>query len=169
MRHANQWRAVDWAGEHIGYIATPWAFVVACDMPFVSPELVEQLATYRGGSTSRRAGMQGYLQPMAAFYSVSCIPVMRATLSLGDKSLSGAIRNLDVSYVDESAVAAFRCGFTQLYRSGYATRLGVGSGKNGIADGISFFNCRSAVHFATHGRLWEWSSSAGAIIRARVG
>lgn len=85
----------------LGRIATPWAFVVACDMPFVSPELVEQLATYRAQQQAVVPVVHGYLQPMVAFYSISCIPVMRATLSLGDKSLSGAIRNLDVSYVDE--------------------------------------------------------------------
>lgn len=86
----------------LGRIATPWAFVVACDMPFVSPELVEQLATHRAQQQAVVPVVHGYLQPMAAFYSISCIPVMRATLSLGDKSLSGAIRNLDVSYVDEA-------------------------------------------------------------------
>jgi molybdopterin-guanine dinucleotide biosynthesis protein A len=31
----------------LGHIATPWAFVVACDMPFVEPAMVELLAGYR--------------------------------------------------------------------------------------------------------------------------
>lgn len=86
----------------LGSIATPWAFVVACDMPFILPELVEQLAAYRADQQAVVPVMQGHLQPLAAFYSVGCIPVMRATLSLGDKSLAGAIRNLDVSYIDET-------------------------------------------------------------------
>jgi molybdopterin-guanine dinucleotide biosynthesis protein A len=31
----------------LGQITTPWAFMVACDMPFVVPEVVELLARYR--------------------------------------------------------------------------------------------------------------------------
>lgn len=86
----------------LGRIATPWAFVVACDMPFISPELVRQLSEHRGQYQAVVPIVDGHLQPMAAFYSVSAIAVMRATLALGDKSMSGAIRNLNVSYVDET-------------------------------------------------------------------
>lgn len=31
----------------LGQITTPWAFAVACDMPFVTPALVNLLASYR--------------------------------------------------------------------------------------------------------------------------
>lgn len=86
----------------LGRIATPWAFVVACDMPFISPQLVEQLAEHRAQQQAVVPVVQGHLQPMAAFYSASCIPVMRATLSLGDKSLLGVLKNLNVSYIDEA-------------------------------------------------------------------
>ncbi len=86
----------------LGRITTPWAFVVACDMPFISPELVLQLSEQRAQYQAVVPVVDGHLQPMAAFYSVSAIAVMRATLALGDKSLSGAIRNLNVSYVDET-------------------------------------------------------------------
>ena len=43
----------------------------------------------------------GRLQPLAAFYSSGCVPIMRARLALGDKSLLGALKLLDVRYVDE--------------------------------------------------------------------
>ena len=43
----------------LGYITTPWAFAVACDMPFVAPALVEQLAKYRSRSSGGRAGRAG--------------------------------------------------------------------------------------------------------------
>lgn len=86
----------------LGSIATPWAFVVACDMPFVSPALVEQLAEHRAQRQAVVPVVHGQLQPLAAFYSTGCIPLMRASLSLGDKSLSGAISHLNVCYVDEA-------------------------------------------------------------------
>ena len=85
-------------------IHTPWAFVVGCDMPFVSPALVEQLAAHRAQQQAVVPVVHGQLQPLAAFYSTSCIPMMRANLSLGDKSLLGAIKNLNVRYVDEMQI-----------------------------------------------------------------
>lgn len=84
------------------HISTPWAFVVACDMPFVQPALVKLLAQYRAQQQAIIPVVHGRLQPLAAFYSVNCIPSMGDSLSLGDKSLRGAINRLDVCYVDEA-------------------------------------------------------------------
>ena len=83
-------------------INTPWAFVVGCDMPFVLPALIEQLAAHRAQQQAIIPVVHGQLQPLAAFYSTGCIPVMRASLALGDKSLLSAIRNLHVCYVNET-------------------------------------------------------------------
>lgn len=88
----------------LGGIATPWAFVVACDMPFISGALIEQLAGHRARQQAVVPVVHGRLQPLAAFYACSCLPFMCASLALGDKSLSGALRRLQVSYVDESHI-----------------------------------------------------------------
>ena len=86
----------------LGQITTPWAFVVACDMPFVAPALIEYLAQQRGQQQAVVPIVHGQLQPLAAFYSIRCIPLLRASLALGDKSLHGAISQLDVCYEDEA-------------------------------------------------------------------
>lgn len=83
-------------------IHTPWSFVVGCDMPFVSPALVEQLAAHRAHYQAVVPIVHGQAQPLASFFSTGCIPMMRASLALGNKSLLGVIRNLDVCYLDES-------------------------------------------------------------------
>src|SRR4030067_3307885 len=46
----------------LGHITTPWAFVVACDMPFVVPEVVELLGRYRSKppSVAPHQGGSGY-------------------------------------------------------------------------------------------------------------
>src|SRR3989338_11073565 len=44
----------------LGQITTPWAFVVACDMPFVVPEVVEQLAQRRAGCQAVVPVVQGH-------------------------------------------------------------------------------------------------------------
>ncbi len=85
----------------LAQITTPWAFVAGCDMPFVSPALVEQLAAHREKYQAVVPVADGRLQPLAAFYSSDCVAIMRASLAQGDKSLLGALKQLHVCYVDE--------------------------------------------------------------------
>jgi len=83
-------------------INTSWAFVVGCDMPFVSSALVQQLAEQRFQQQAVIPVVHGQLQPLSAFYARSCLPLMHNSFSQGDKSLLGAIKHLQVSYVDET-------------------------------------------------------------------
>jgi molybdopterin-guanine dinucleotide biosynthesis protein A len=87
----------------LGHIATPWAFVVACDMPFVEPAMVELLAGYRSQCQAVVPVVQGHPQPLAAFYAGSCLGALRAHLAGGGKnSLRAVLEQLQVRYVDES-------------------------------------------------------------------
>ena len=84
-------------------ITTPWAFVVACDMPFVEPAMVELLAGYRTDCQAVVPVVQGHPQPLAAYYAGSCLAVLRAHLAGGGKnSLRAVLERLRVHYVDES-------------------------------------------------------------------
>jgi molybdopterin-guanine dinucleotide biosynthesis protein A len=87
----------------LGHITTPWAFVVACDMPFVEPAMVELLAEYRSGYQAVVPVVQGHPQPLAAFYAGSCLGKLREHLAGGGKnSLRAVLERLPVRYVDES-------------------------------------------------------------------
>ena len=87
----------------LGHIATPWAFVVACDMPFVEPGMVKLLAGYRSQCQAVVPVVQGHPQPLAAFYAGSCLGALRAHLAGGGKnSLRAVLEQLQVRYVDES-------------------------------------------------------------------
>ncbi len=81
---------------------THWVFAVACDMPFVTQAVVSRLAIYRSGHQAVVPLVGGYPQPLAAFYAVSCMDAMQASLNEGDKSLLGMLRKLDVRYVSEA-------------------------------------------------------------------
>lgn len=85
----------------LGQVTTPWAFVVACDMPFVAPAMIELLSQYRARHQAVVPVVHGYPQPLAAFYASSCLAVMREKLLTQDKSLRGVVKRLDVCYVDE--------------------------------------------------------------------
>jgi molybdopterin-guanine dinucleotide biosynthesis protein A len=85
-------------------ITTPWAFVVACDMPFVEPAVVELLAKFRCQYQGVVPVVHGHPQPLAAFYASSCLAVMRESLLTQDKSLRGVLKQLDVCYVDQTGM-----------------------------------------------------------------
>jgi len=86
----------------LGQITTPWAFMVACDMPFVVPEVVELLAGYRSRHQAVVPVVHGHPQPLAAFYATSCLAPLRASLAAQQKGLRGVLKQLDVRYVDEA-------------------------------------------------------------------
>lgn len=85
-------------------VDTPWAFVVACDMPYISSQLIEFIDKYRNSCQAVVPVIGGYPQPMAAFYSVTCLDVIRKALAGQDKSLRCVLRQLDVCYVDEAGM-----------------------------------------------------------------
>ncbi len=87
-------------------VSTPWALVVACDMPFLSPDLIVQLAALRGDYQAVVPRISGYPQPLLAFYASSCLPLLRQRLAGGDKSLMGALKLLNLRYVEEGDLSA---------------------------------------------------------------
>jgi len=86
----------------LSQVTTPWIFAVACDMPFVVPGVVEQLARHRAQHQAVVPIVQGHPQPMAAFYAASCRAVMQENLAMQQKSLRNVLQQLDVCYVDEA-------------------------------------------------------------------
>lgn len=85
----------------LAQVTTPWVFVVGCDMPFVSPDLIKLLATNRAEYQAVVPVAHGRAQPLLAFYSSTCLTAMRANLASGDKSLLGLLKRLSVCYVGE--------------------------------------------------------------------
>jgi len=87
----------------LAHITTPWSFVVACDMPFVEPAMVELLAKYRSKYQAVVPVVQGHLQTMTAFYASSCLGTIRAHIAKGGRnSLRAVLEQLQVRYVDEA-------------------------------------------------------------------
>lgn len=88
-------------------VATPWAFVFACDMPFIAPPVIERLAILRDAHQAVVPLIEGHAQPLLAFYARSCLPLLRDRLACGDRSLTGALRMLDVRYVEADELLPF--------------------------------------------------------------
>ncbi len=100
----------------LGHITTPWAFAVACDMPFVELQVIERLAIRRAGCQAVVPVVQGHPQPLVAFYARSCLNVIRTHLAAGGKnSLRAVLEKLDVCYVDEAEMLAADPGLRSFF------------------------------------------------------
>jgi molybdopterin-guanine dinucleotide biosynthesis protein A len=81
---------------------TPWVFAVACDMPFIERAVIERLAQFREGHQAVVPMVQGYPQPLLAYYSADCLAEMLACLNGdGKHSLRELLDRLQVRYVSE--------------------------------------------------------------------
>ncbi|MDD4930092.1 MAG: molybdenum cofactor guanylyltransferase [Gallionella sp.] len=86
---------------------TAWVFVVACDMPFITGELIGHLADFRAGVEAVVPVVAGYPQPLAAFYATRTLKPLREILYGGGKqSFRALLEKLDVRYVSEDEMRA---------------------------------------------------------------
>lgn len=86
---------------------TPWVFVIACDMPFVTPVVIATLAARRGAAQAIVAQVGGHPQPLAAFYTRSCATPLQALLAgPGPHSLRALLDRLQVDRVPEADLRA---------------------------------------------------------------
>jgi molybdopterin-guanine dinucleotide biosynthesis protein A len=84
------------------HATTPWVFAVACDMPFITPAVVEYLALQRADCQAVVPMVGGFPQPMAAFYAKSCLSEVRACLhGNGKHSFRALLDKIQVIYVSE--------------------------------------------------------------------
>jgi molybdopterin-guanine dinucleotide biosynthesis protein A len=83
----------------------PYAFAVACDMPFLSPQLIRLLAGMREGYDAvvpRMGGAGGMAEPLFAVYSVRLAGLMENNLACGQRRLQGIFEGIAVRFVDET-------------------------------------------------------------------
>jgi molybdopterin-guanine dinucleotide biosynthesis protein A len=97
------------AGPLVGVCAglarsqTPWVFVMAVDMPFLSPEIILELALRREGYEAVVPVAGAVPQPLAAYYAATALPVIRALLAEpGAPGPRHALARLNTVYVPET-------------------------------------------------------------------
>jgi molybdopterin-guanine dinucleotide biosynthesis protein A len=59
---------------------TDWVFAVACDMPFLDPEMIKCFIALKGEADLVMAKLERGLQPMHALYHRNCLPIMERLL-----------------------------------------------------------------------------------------
>jgi molybdopterin-guanine dinucleotide biosynthesis protein A len=80
---------------HAESVGADTTLALACDLPYVSRELIERLAHEAPHETVLAPRTDGYWQPLAARYRVrTALPVARATLDAGRLSLQNLLNAL---------------------------------------------------------------------------
>jgi molybdopterin-guanine dinucleotide biosynthesis protein A len=85
-----------------------WAFVLACDMPFVTGALVERIAPFRDDIVDAVVPVQadGRLQPLCAMYRRdACLEKAMEMLKAGKRSLHSLIDYLNAKRIEFDEIA----------------------------------------------------------------
>lgn len=81
------------------------ALLVACDLPFLTPELLNLVAGELSGSQASVPVAGGRLQPLAACYAPGVLPVAESLVAAGRLSMTALLAELRVHRVEERAWA----------------------------------------------------------------
>jgi molybdopterin-guanine dinucleotide biosynthesis protein A len=85
-------------------------FVVACDMPFLNPDLITYMAGLAEGHDIVAPMVAGYLEPLHAFYHRRLLPVIEERLRRDERKIRDIYSDARVRYVLEPEIARFDPG-----------------------------------------------------------
>ncbi len=86
---------------------TDSCFVLACDLPFVKPELVRYLLSRADGVDIVVPIINGFYEPLCAVYRRTAIPVIEETLDLGERKITEICDRLCLTEVSEPDIRRF--------------------------------------------------------------
>jgi molybdopterin-guanine dinucleotide biosynthesis protein A len=96
-------------GIHAGLIAsqTDLTFVVACDMPYVEPKLVEHVLGRSGGAQVVVPVVRGYYEPLCALYRRTCVGAIEQLIGRGILKVSALYERVGVHEVGEEELQQY--------------------------------------------------------------
>ena len=96
-------------GIHAGlhFSKTKYAFVTACDMPYLNPELVRFLSNETGDYDVIIPEFRQRLEPLCAIYSSNCIEPIEKHLSSGNLKITDFISQVNTCVINEKDVRSF--------------------------------------------------------------
>ena len=96
-------------GIYSGLVAseTHYNFVLACDMPFISLDLIEYMRKNAEGYDVVIPKLNNYFQPLHAIYSKDCIQPIKEQLHRNDLQVFGFFDRVEVKCISAEEVKAF--------------------------------------------------------------
>ncbi|MGI6468918.1 MAG: molybdenum cofactor guanylyltransferase [Syntrophomonadaceae bacterium] len=97
------------AGIHAALMNTSRTeiFVLSCDMPFVNTDVINYMMERAADYDSVVPVIGGRLQPTAAVYNQSCVPLLTDCLKKDKLKLTRIFDDLNALYLDETDLARF--------------------------------------------------------------
>ncbi len=87
--------------------ATKYGFVVACDMPFLNPNLISYMAGLAGGEDIVVPLFEGRPEPLHAVYSRNLLPVMEMQIKQEKRKIQDIFTGRSVRYVTDREIGRF--------------------------------------------------------------
>ena len=81
-----------------------WAFVVACDMPFLNVDLMNQMLSLRDNNDAVVPRTDGYPEPTHALYNKTCLPRMEKRLQNNDLKIARFFDEVTMCFIEEAEV-----------------------------------------------------------------
>lgn len=106
---------------------TPWAWIVACDQPLISTDLLEALLPSAGpDDLALIPEWNGRLQPLTGLYALETGPLLAACAASGEHSLIGALKTIGFGVFTEEDCRRFDpsgAGFLNINRPEHLAQL----------------------------------------------
>lgn len=87
---------------------TPWAIVVACDMPGLTAAFLKHLTENTGKHGCVPVTPDGRMHPLCAIWSADALPAFEDALARGEHTLRNVVAQLDVALTGVDDVAVLR-------------------------------------------------------------
>ena len=100
-----------------------WAIVVACDMPFISPKLLDCMLSLRPGCDAVVPIFRGRPEPIHAVYSKECLPHIERLIDAGNLQISGFYNQVKVNYISDADIARFDPDYLSFFNANFQVDL----------------------------------------------
>jgi len=83
------------------------AFLAACDMPFLNPDVIEYMLRNMGNADVLIPRIFGRLQPLHSIYSKECLPHIEEILTEDDLMILNLFHKINIKEISEEELAPF--------------------------------------------------------------
>ena len=84
-----------------------YAFVAACDMPFLSTVFIKRMMEAAAGYDALVPVYKGYMEPLHAVYSRRCLGAIKKRIDEGQRRMRSFYGDINIGYLDEDEVKKF--------------------------------------------------------------
>ncbi len=97
------------SGIHAGLVhaSSPYAFVTACDMPFIEPAAVAWMGSQLQDRDAVVPAEDTFIEPLFACYAKTCVPVIESLLLRDERKTQELFRHIHCRYISGNELRIF--------------------------------------------------------------